>query len=359
MSETRSVLVCEDDPVQLAILSAALGQAGFTAVTARSPEEALQKVKAQPADAVIADVRLDHGDAFEVLGSLRKAGYAAPVLMVSGHADAQTRGRAIEAGASGLLEKPLNLRSLVRMVRSMVARPSAMVTASLKVLVVDADDPQRRRLAAMVEGAGLRVEAAAGLAAAIDLVKQAKVPYDFAVLDLKGGGATAVETLLAADPGLYLVASGAPSLEMARASYRSGADALLREESHLPALLMGSVSLAMRKRAATERMKRRLEEPPTQKVTRIIKDFCRPGGSSKVRSARLQIGILAAAMVVGAAIAGVLAWSIREGERAEQDLRRAVQQLEHRIPSIPAGAVVPDAPPPTYPAARYERPIAD
>ena len=51
MDSRRSILVCEDDPVQLAILSAALGQAGYDTVTARSPGEALRKVKERPADA--------------------------------------------------------------------------------------------------------------------------------------------------------------------------------------------------------------------------------------------------------------------------------------------------------------------
>jgi DNA-binding response OmpR family regulator len=358
MDETRRILVVEDDPVQLALLSAALGHAGYDTVTARSPGEALEKVKARPADAVVADVRLQDGDAFEVLGDLRRAGYAAPLLMVSGQADAQTRGRAIEVGASGLIEKPVNLRALVRVVRSMVTRPAALLTAALKVLVVESEEPLRRRMAAIVEGAGLRVEMASGIDAALELVKKARIPYDFAVVDLNSGGPKGVEALLGADSGLYVVTSNAGGREAARAAYRAGADAVLQETEHLGRLLLGCAASASRKRAAAERQKRRESEPKTTRLLRRFRDWVRPGGGF-----RLRMALVGALAVAGALLAGVLHWGIRESERAERDFERAVRRLEQqqRMPMhlpapgaapAPAGAWTPGE-------SRRERPLAD
>ena len=126
----------------------------------------------------------------------------------------------------------------------MIRRPNAQVTASLKVLLVQPDDPQRRRMAAMVAGAGMRVEAAGSLKAGLELLRSAKVPFDFAVLSLKEGAAGAVERLLAADPGTYLVSSDAPNGEAARAGYRAGADTLLGDVEQLPRVLLASIPAA-------------------------------------------------------------------------------------------------------------------
>jgi DNA-binding response OmpR family regulator len=351
MADSRSVLVCEDDPVQLALLSAALGQAGYDTLTARSPGEALEKVKAKAADVVVADVHLTGGNAFDVLGELRRAGYRAPMLMLSGHADGRMRGRAIEEGASGLLEKPVNLRALVRTVRSMVQRPQAALTASLKVLLVEPDAPLRRRMAAAVEGAGMRVEVAPSVPAAVQLVRAARVPFDFAVVALAAGGAGAVERLLDADPGLYLVTNGAPNGEAARAGYRAGADTMLQDSANLPRVLAGSIAAAARKRASAERRRQRTSEPWTARWARRIRGWIRPGRGAAGRSFRLQARILAASLLAGALVTALLGWGLRETERAERELQRALREAELRLPKVDAGA----APWTGSPPSRFER----
>lgn len=117
MKSRKRVLVCEDDPVQLAILSAALGQAGFETATARSSEEGLRR--AAQADAVIADIHLAQGTAFDLLAGLRSGGRDTPTLMISGRVTPFLRERAIRAGVRGLLEKPCDIPSIVRVVRGL------------------------------------------------------------------------------------------------------------------------------------------------------------------------------------------------------------------------------------------------
>lgn len=117
MKTKKRVLVCEDDPVQLAILAAALGQAGFETATARSADEGL---RAAPVDAVVSDVHLKRGDAFDLLAGLRRAGRDCPTLMISGGATPYIKERAIRAGVRGLLEKPCDIPSIVRVVRELL-----------------------------------------------------------------------------------------------------------------------------------------------------------------------------------------------------------------------------------------------
>jgi DNA-binding NtrC family response regulator len=337
MKDRRSILVCEDDPVQLALLSAALGQAGYDTVTARSPGEALEKVKGRPADAVVSDVRLESGDAFDVLGGMRRAGCDAPMLMVSGHADASTRGRAIEEGARGLLEKPLDLRALVRAVRALVERPAAPLRATVKVLVVEADDRERRRMAASVEGAGFRATLASGPESAIDLVRKAKAPFDVAVVDLRSAGARAVEELLAADPGVYVVMkAGTAGRETVRAGYRAGADSMIRGTARLADVLAGSLRASARKRAEAERRRRREGEPWTARFARFVGALLKPSRGPEARALRLQLGVAVASILAGLGVAAVLGWSIRESERSERRIEQALRQMESRMPAWPA-----------------------
>lgn len=331
MIERRSILVCEDDPVQLAILSAALGQAGYDTVTARSPGEALEKVKARPADAVVADVRLQDGDAFDLLGEMRREGYDAPMIMVSGYADSRTRGRALSEGARGLLEKPVDLPALVRVVRRMVERPAAPLTASVKVLVVEADDQERRHLSAIVEGAGFRAVGVGDTGQALDLVKKSALPFDFAVVDLRTSGSAAVKMLLDADPGIYgVMLAGQLGRESVKAAYRAGADTLLRDTSHLAGLLAGTLRAAAGKRAQADRERRRADEPWLRRTCRHARVALRQ------RSARIQLGVMAASVLVGFVVAATMGWSIREGERMELKIDRALERMEARPLSWPA-----------------------
>jgi DNA-binding response OmpR family regulator len=123
MKTKKRVLVCEDDPVQLAILAAALGQAGFETATARTADEGL---RAAPVDAVVSDIHLKRGDAFDLLAGLRRAGRDCPTLMISGSATPLLKERAIRAGVRGLIEKPCDIPSIVRVVRGLVeSKPEA------------------------------------------------------------------------------------------------------------------------------------------------------------------------------------------------------------------------------------------
>ncbi|HEX7898039.1 MAG TPA: response regulator [Planctomycetota bacterium] len=125
MATKKRVLVCEDDPVQLAILSAAIRQAGYETATARTPEEGVKRALGAPVDAVVTDVRLLRGSAFDLVDALRRAGKDAPTLMLTGSATPFVKERAIQVGARGLLEKPCDIPSIVRVVRGLLSAPAA------------------------------------------------------------------------------------------------------------------------------------------------------------------------------------------------------------------------------------------
>ena len=79
-------------------------------VTASGGLEALEKLAAQPVDAVIMDVRMPDLDGLAVLERARAARPGLPVIVMSGHGSIETVRQAFRLGAFDYLEKPITER---------------------------------------------------------------------------------------------------------------------------------------------------------------------------------------------------------------------------------------------------------
>ena len=112
MKTMKNVLVCEDDPVQLKILTTLIDQAGYRPISARTPSEAVIAARRCGVDAVLTDVQLQDGNAFDLVGDLRAIGFDAPVFMASAYATDGMRDRARAAGVKRFFEKPFDLRQI-------------------------------------------------------------------------------------------------------------------------------------------------------------------------------------------------------------------------------------------------------
>ena len=82
--------------------------AGYEPVEAASGREALERLKEQPIDAVVLDLKLGDMDGLQVLKNLREEDPAIPVVMLSAHATFDHVVQAIKAGAFWFLSKPLD-----------------------------------------------------------------------------------------------------------------------------------------------------------------------------------------------------------------------------------------------------------
>src|SRR5437667_7547961 len=112
MKPTKNVLVCEDDPVQLKILTTLIDQAGYRSLAARTPGEAVNAARRCGVDAVLTDVQLQDGNAFDLVGDLRAIGFDAPVFMASAYATEGMKDRARCAGVKRFFDKPFDLRQI-------------------------------------------------------------------------------------------------------------------------------------------------------------------------------------------------------------------------------------------------------
>jgi len=87
----------------------------FTMEFAQSAPEALERVDAEEKPdliLILSDVNMPGMSGLELLPHARKARPDVPVIMITAYGDADTRRKAIEAGAAGLFTKPIDFPEL-------------------------------------------------------------------------------------------------------------------------------------------------------------------------------------------------------------------------------------------------------
>jgi signal transduction histidine kinase len=124
MAECGKILLVDDDPDVLKLLSASLGKHGYDLAEAGNGEDALEAFD-DTVELAIVDVRLPGMDGVELTSKLKQRAGAEqflPVLVVTGTDEVAERLRAFESGCDDFLSKPVNLTELQARVKSLLAR---------------------------------------------------------------------------------------------------------------------------------------------------------------------------------------------------------------------------------------------
>ncbi|NMC50184.1 MAG: sigma-54-dependent Fis family transcriptional regulator, partial [Desulfovibrio sp.] len=104
-----SILVVDDDPGHLSMLTTVLSGWGYRVEGASGGAAALQALRERPRDLVITDVRMAGMDGIEVLRAVKDYNPAVPVLIMTAYSSVETAVEALKAGAYDYLIKPLDL----------------------------------------------------------------------------------------------------------------------------------------------------------------------------------------------------------------------------------------------------------
>ena len=124
------ILVVDDEPDILALVTYHLARAGYRVSTAATGVEALQAAREEMPALVVLDLMLPELSGFEVLERMRadKSLVETPVLMLTARRDEPDRVKGLSLGADDYLVKPFSPQELVLRVRNILRRTRVATT---------------------------------------------------------------------------------------------------------------------------------------------------------------------------------------------------------------------------------------
>jgi DNA-binding response OmpR family regulator len=119
------ILIIDDEPQIVTMLSTFLKQEGHVVISARDGREGLKILTGGWFDIVITDIIMPESDGFEVLMSIRKMPNRPKIITMSGGTSYLRRDNLLEISeymkADAVLQKPLNLKKLSTIIHELLS----------------------------------------------------------------------------------------------------------------------------------------------------------------------------------------------------------------------------------------------
>ena len=120
-TETRRILVVEDDRAAARALGSILKEAGYHPIVCHGGVEALASARAEAPDAAMIDVHLPDLNGLILAQQIRQiVGKEIPLIIVSGDTSMETLNSLRHVGATYFLSKPLNRKGLIEWMKQMI-----------------------------------------------------------------------------------------------------------------------------------------------------------------------------------------------------------------------------------------------
>jgi len=139
----QTIFLVDDDAGVRKSLSRVLREEGWNVETFESAEAFLVRPDQKAKGCVVLDITMPGLDGLELQRRLAAAGESLPIVFVSGHGDIPMSVKAIKAGATDFLTKPVEARVLVAAVRAAIDQDAAVRQA------LAATEELRQRLASL------------------------------------------------------------------------------------------------------------------------------------------------------------------------------------------------------------------
>ena len=145
MSSKPLVLIADDEPRIIKLVSIALQQEGFRVVTAVNGEEALRKAEEYRPDIALLDIVMPDLDGIEVMQQLRER-RPMPVILLTAKGSVADKAKGLDNGADDYLAKPFHTDELTARVRAVLRRSSGSTSGRGIVAFDDIEIDLERRL---------------------------------------------------------------------------------------------------------------------------------------------------------------------------------------------------------------------
>lgn len=119
-AKSFTILIVDDEPVNLTVLQNYLNMAGYNIVSASSGEEALQAVESCRFDMILLDVMMPRMSGFEVCKRIRKTApiNRLPIIMLTAKDQAQDLMEGFSCGANDYISKPFSKNELLSRIKT-------------------------------------------------------------------------------------------------------------------------------------------------------------------------------------------------------------------------------------------------
>ncbi len=133
------ILLVEDERKISAFVKKGLQEAGYSVDIAASIETSERLASENPYDLIILDVMLPDGNGYDLARTIRKNGYALPILFLSALGSARERVHGLEAGGDAYLTKPFVFEEVLAQVRALLRRKDQSEQTRIQFEILELD----------------------------------------------------------------------------------------------------------------------------------------------------------------------------------------------------------------------------
>jgi len=126
----RKILVVDDDPNIVDILTFNLKREGYEVISAMDGLEGLKLALGQKPDLILLDVMLPGMNGFEICKEIRKTDLLTPILMLTAREEERDRVLGLDSGADDYVIKPFGVRELLARIKTNLRRAGAIPVTS-------------------------------------------------------------------------------------------------------------------------------------------------------------------------------------------------------------------------------------
>jgi len=155
MTRSKHIFFVDDEPKVREVVGKTLEELGSKVSCFASATDCLEQLGSQRCDLLITDVKMPEMDGMELLAKAKRLAPWMPILVITGYGDIPTAVTAIKAGAVDFIEKPLDKKSYLWKVKSILQQSTfddsyigkPLTESEIKVLKLIIDGKSNKEIA--------------------------------------------------------------------------------------------------------------------------------------------------------------------------------------------------------------------